>query len=189
MDNITLPAPKIIHNDLKESDYLEIFNQSNLKSFLKGGALTDIKLFRNNKYSNLFKKEEISGAGFWSILNNLARKSLPIIKKYILPEALNLGTSIIEKVKSNPDNVIKKQELKNLAKSSAKNLAKKTLSSIAGKRKKSSLRRKTCKKRKRRVKQFKKNKFNSYKSLKGLKLKRNVKRLNKFKRNTIFGSI
>ena len=190
MDNILLPAPRLHYKDLKESDYLEIFNQSNLKSFLKGGALTDIKLFRNNKYSNLFKKEENSGAGFWSILNNLARKGLPILKKYVLPEALNLGSSIIEKVKSNPDNVIKK-DLKNLAKSSAKNLAKKTLSSIAGKKHRtSSLRGKKCK-RKKHVKQLRRNKFNSHKikRVRGLKSKRKVKRVNNFKRNTIFGNI
>ena len=188
MDNILVPAPRLLYKDLKESDYLDIFNQPNLNSYLKGGALTDIKLFRNNKYSNLFKKEEISGAGFWSILNNLARKSLPILKKLILPEALNLGSSIIEKVKSNPDSTIKKEELKNLAKSSAKNLAKKTLSSIAGKHR-TSLRRKRCSKQKKHVKQLKKNKFRSHKKIKGIKSKRRVKRLNKFKRNTIFGNI
>ena len=186
MDNILLPAPRLLYKDLKESDYLEIFNQSNLKSLLKGGALTDISLFKNNKYSNLFKKEPVSGAGFWSILNNLARKSVPIIKKYILPEALNLGSSIIEKAKLNPDKLIKKDDLKNLAKTSVKNLAKKTISSLGGKKHKNKRR------RRRRVKRLKRNKFNTHKvkRLKRLKSKNSkVKKIVKLKKGTIFGNI
>ena len=60
MGNTLVPVPRLQYKNLKESDYLEIFNQSNLKSILKGGGLTDI-LFKNNEYSNLFKKNNIQG--------------------------------------------------------------------------------------------------------------------------------
>ena len=48
MDNIFLPKDHQVYNDLKESDYLQIFNvdESNLKSILRGGALTDIQLYK-----------------------------------------------------------------------------------------------------------------------------------------------
>ena len=189
MDNILLPAPRLMYKDLLVSEYLEIFNQPNLKSFLKGGALTDISLFKNNKYSNLFKKEPISGAGFWSILNNLARKSVPILK-YILPEALNLGSSIIEKAKSNPDKLIKKDDLKTLAKTSVKNLAKKTLSSLGGKHRQSSYKPRRHRKTHKLV--LKRNKFRLHKvkKVKRLKSKNSkVKRPVKLKKHTIFGNI
>ena len=81
----------------------------------------------------IYLKKTISRVGLWSILNNLARKSLPIIKKYILPEALKLCSSIIEKARSNPDNLINKQDLKTLARNlSQKLVKKKTLSSFGG---------------------------------------------------------
>ena len=190
MDNIFIPKDHQVYNDLKESDYLQIFNvdESNLKSILRGGALTDIQLYKKN-YSNLFRRGELSGAGFWSILNNLARKSLPFLKKYVLPEALNLGSTIIEKSKQNQDNVITKKELKNLAKNSVKNLASKAISNIGGRRKRHRRKKQIRKKyRKRKVK----NKFNFHKSKKIRKLKssRNkTKNLAKFKKDTIFGNL
>ena len=48
MDNIFIPKDHQVYNDLKESDYLQIFNvdESNLKSILRGGALTDIQLYK-----------------------------------------------------------------------------------------------------------------------------------------------
>ena len=185
MDNIFIPKDHQVYNDLKESDYLQIFNvdESNLKSILRGGALTDIQLYKKN-YSNLFRRGDLSGAGFWSILNNLARKSLPFLKKYVLPEALNLGSTIIEKSKQNQNNLINKNELKNLAKNSVKNLASKAISNIGGRRKKQ-IRKKY---RKRKVK----NKFNFHKvkKIKKLKSSRNkTKNLAKIKRDTIFGNL
>ena len=52
MDNIFLPKGHQVYNDLKESDYLQIFNvdESNLKSILRGGALTDIQLYKKRLF-------------------------------------------------------------------------------------------------------------------------------------------
>ena len=190
MDNIFLPKDHQVYNDLKESDYLQIFNvdESNLKSILRGGALTDIQLYKKD-YSNLFRRGELSGAGFWSILNNLARKSLPFLKKYVLPEALNLGSTIIEKSKQNQDNVITKKELKNLAKNSVKNLASKAISNIGGRRNRRG-RKKQIKKRYRKRKVKNKFNFHKIKKIKKLKSSRNkIKNLAKFKRDTILGNL
>ena len=56
MDNILLPAPRLMYKDLLLSEYLEIFNQPNLKSLLKGGALTDISVFEKDNYrSHIYK--------------------------------------------------------------------------------------------------------------------------------------
>ena len=129
MDNISLPIPQFIFKDLDVSEYVDIFNNKNT---LNGGALTDIALFKHNNYSNLFKKEQITGARFWSFLSGLAKKSYPIIKKFKLPEALNLTSSVIEKVKEKSPTNITKSDIKDLAKENLKNLAKKTLSSSGG---------------------------------------------------------
>ena len=131
MEQITLPIPQLIFKDLSLTEYLNLFTNSNT---LKGGALTDIALFEHDNYSNLFRKNHKSGAGFLSFLSSIAKKSYPYLKGVLFPEALNLTSSLIEKAKNNSKNGIKKEDLKNLAKQSLRNIAVKTLNSSGGSR-------------------------------------------------------
>ena len=60
-------------------------------------------------------------------LSNLAKKSLPYIKKYFIPEALHLGTNLLHKSQSNEG--LKKSDIKDLSKKSLKNIVSKALNS------------------------------------------------------------
>ena len=163
-----IPVPQIIFQDISESDYQRLFASAN--NNILGGALADISVFERDNYSNLFRKSNRAGAGVFSILSNIAKRSFPFLKKYILPEAINFGTSLIEKRRENPSNNITTSDLKKLAKSSAKNIAQKVLASGGRKRRKKYILKKISKKKIKRVRHRKKVKKN-----------KNIKR--KFKKN------
>ena len=146
-----IPVPQIIFQDISESDYQRLFANTNSNNIL-GGALTDISIFEKDNYSNLFRKSNRAGAGVFSVLSNIAKRSFPFLKKYILPESLNFSASLIEKKKNNPSENISSTDVKNLAKTSAKNIARKILTS-GGKRIGSKKRRKKLKPKKLKKKQ------------------------------------
>ena len=114
-----LIIPKVKYSDLKFEDYFELFS----RKLNKGGALTDISLYEKDNYNNLLKK----GGSFWGFLSNLAKKSLPYINKYFIPEALHLGTNLLHKSQSNEG--LKKSDIKDLSKKSLKNIVSKALNS------------------------------------------------------------
>ena len=138
----TIPVPQIIYRDINESDYLKLFSGNN--NNILGGALSDISVFETENYSNLFRKNNRAGAGVFSFLSNIAKRSFPFLKKYILPEAINFGTSLIEKSKNNSSNKISKQDIKDLSKKSIKNIAKKVIDS-GGRKVKKKRQKKKCK--------------------------------------------
>ena len=142
MDGTTIPVPQIIFKDISESDYLNSFSNNNAdNNNIFGGALTDISVFEKDNYSNLFKRNNRAGAGIFSFLTTIAKRSYPYLKKYIIPEALHFGTSLIEKARNNPSKRVDRSDIKNLTKQSLKNIAKKALNSGGrgrkGKKKKS----------------------------------------------------
>lgn len=176
----TIPVPQIIYRDINESDYLKLFSGSN--NNILGGALSDISVFETENYSNLFRKNNRAGAGVFSFLSNIAKRSFPFLKKYILPEAINFGTSLIEKSKNNPSSKISKEDIKSLGKTSIKNIAKKVIDSGGRRVKKASLLKKSRKGQK---------KHNTTK--RGLKVKKvnkfKKKRGNKISKHAIFNNV
>ena len=139
--------------------------------------MRDISVFEKDNYSNLFRKSNRAGAGIFSVLSNIAKRSFPFLKKYIIPEAINFGTSLIEKKRENPSKNITGSDFKKIAKSSAKNIARKVLAS--GSKKRGRRRRR----RKRKRTGIKKNivKNNSKKIIRKVKRKKIIKK--KFKKN------
>lgn len=114
-----LIIPSVKYSDLKFEDYFDLFSRKSNK----GGALTDISLYQKESFNNLLKK----GGSFWGFLSNLAKKTLPYINKYIIPEALNLGTNLLHKSQSSEG--LKKSDIKNLSKKSLKNIVSKAINS------------------------------------------------------------
>ena len=118
----SLPIPQERYSDLSVSDYTNLFTSNNII----GGSLNDIILFEKDNYSNLFRKDR-RGAGFFSFLSSLAKKSLPYLKKYVLPEALNVTSSLLSKSQSAGEKSLTKKDLEHLGKRSLRNIASKAL--------------------------------------------------------------
>ena len=133
MEGETIPVPQIVFRDISETDYLKLFSEN--KGNIIAGALTDISVFEGRDYSNLFRKNNRSGAGVFSFLSSLAKKSFPFLRKYVLPEAVNFGTSLIEKSRKDPSKPLNREDIKKLGKTSLKNITKRVLES-GGKRRK-----------------------------------------------------
>ena len=79
--------PRIIFQPLSEKDFSLLFSQENYGSIknLVGGRNLDI--FQT-------KKPYLRGSGLLDILGSLGKLALPIIKKYILPSALNFASEV-----------------------------------------------------------------------------------------------
>ena len=128
MESRIIPIPKIFNKDLQEKEYLRLFSNNYL-----GGGVEDIKLYTEKEnYQNLFRNTNKKGGGVFSFLSSIAKKSLPFIKKYIFPEAINLSTSLLEQ--SNTPEGVTKKNLKELSKQSFKNIGKKIINSGGFKR-------------------------------------------------------
>ena len=92
--SIILPIPRLInYNDITLDDYYNYFTQDGDI----GGSISDIILYHKDLKTNNYLRR---GAGFWSYIGKLAKKSLPFISKFILPEAINVGQSLLEKHQS-----------------------------------------------------------------------------------------
>lgn len=126
MENIVLPIPRNLYSDLNESEYSRLFKLNHST----GGALSDIAVYEKKYFSNIFNNKKKSGAGIFSFLSGLAKKSLPYISKYILPEAVNFTSNLInEKIQNKK---IDKKSLKRISKDSFKNIARKALLESGG---------------------------------------------------------
>ena len=112
-----LPIPKKDFQDLTITEYNNYFT----KTVNSGGAISDIILYQKDFDSNNLLRR---GGSFWTFLGNIAKKTLPFIHKYILPEAVNFGQNLIEKTNQTNSNLTK-QDLKKLSKQSLSNIAKK----------------------------------------------------------------
>ena len=77
------------YQDLSLDNYHAYFT----KSIQNGGSISDIILYHKDLRTNNYLRR---GGGFWSFLGNLAKKSLPFIKNIILPEAINIGQTLLE---------------------------------------------------------------------------------------------
>ena len=138
-----IPIPELYNRDLEESEYLKIFN--NNYNFL-GGGFDDIKVYNESEnYQKFFRRNNsIKGAGLFSFLSSVAKKSLPFLKKYIFPEAINFGTSLLEQ--SNTSKGVTNKNLKDLSKKSFKNIARKVIDSGGYKSRRKNKRKKKSKK-------------------------------------------
>ena len=148
MDQVILPIPSV-YSDLQQEDYFRLLTGENN---LSGSGISDIVLYEKDYFPNSGNKQ---GAGFLSFLGSVARKAIPFISRYILPEAINFGSNLINKKRQNPD--LKREDFKNEAKKSMKNIAEKVLNASGGKKtyiKKSKIKKK--KKDHRRIKKKKK---------------------------------
>ena len=89
--SILLPIPKFAnYQDISQDSYYTYFTNNTQN----GGSISDIILYHKDLKTNNYLRR---GGGFWSFLGNLARKSLPFINKFILPEAVNIGQTLLEK--------------------------------------------------------------------------------------------
>ena len=121
-----LPIPKqMLIEDLSLQDYLNYFT----KDTEIGGSISDIVLYHKENSNNYLRR----GGGFWSFIGKLAKKSLPFINKFILPEAINIGQSLLEKHQTKGK--ISKDDLSDISKDTVKRIVKKVVSG-SGKRKK-----------------------------------------------------
>ena len=112
-----LPIPKKDFQDLSVADYTNYFT----KSSYKGSGINDIILYQKDFNSNNLIRR---GAGFWSFLGSIARKTLPFISKYVLPEAATFGQNLIDKRLEKKSN-LSSEDLKSISKKSIGNIAKK----------------------------------------------------------------
>ena len=184
----TIPIPELIDRDLSEKEYLRIFNNEN--EYI-GGAYSDIKLYKDENYQNLFRRHNRTGAGVYSFFSSIAKKSLPFLRKYILPEAVNFGTSLLEK-SNTPNQKISKQDIKNLSKKSLKNIGRKVFESSGGGRYKKIYKKRKRKKNKKIKRRIKKNNNKARKkslNKKGIKKRKNKKRRKSENRFRIFENI
>lgn len=118
--SIILPIPRLAYyNDLSLDEYYNYFT----KDTEFGGSISDIILYHNNSKSNNYLRR---GGGFWSYVGQLAKKTLPFINKFLLPEAINVGQSLLEKHQSKGK--ISKEDLSNISKDSVKRIVKKVIS-------------------------------------------------------------
>ena len=114
------------YQDLSLDDYHAYFT----KSIQNGGSISDIILYHKDLRTNNYLRR---GGGFWSFLGNLAKKSLPFIKNIILPEAINIGQTLLETQQKKGK--ISKQDFSDISKDSVKRVVKKVITG-SGKKKK-----------------------------------------------------
>ena len=184
MESRIIPIPKIFNKDLGEKEYLRLFSNN-----YSGGGIEDIKLYSEREnYQNLFRNTNKKGGGVFTFLSSIAKKSLPFIKKYIFPEAINLTTSLLEQ--SNTPEGVTKKHLKELSKQSFKNIGKKIINSGGFKRRRYKKRRVKKKKIKKKA-VIPKKKYKKRKKLKKKKLilKKKIKKGKKKSSFKIFNNI
>ena len=114
------------YQDLSLDNYYTYFT----KSTQNGGSISDIILYHKDLRTNNYLRR---GSGFWSFLGNLAKKSLPFIKNIILPEAINIGQTLLETQQKKGK--ISKQDFSDISKDSVKRVVKRVITG-SGKRKK-----------------------------------------------------
>merc|ERR1711888_247219 len=114
------------YQDISLDDYYTYFTNNTQN----GGGLKDIILYHKDLKTNNYLRR---GGGFWSFLGNLARKSLPFINEFILPEAINIGHSLLEKQQK--EGKISKKDFSDISKNSIKRVIKKVISGSGRKRK------------------------------------------------------
>ena len=85
-----LPIPKKDFQDLSVADYTNYFT----KTSYRGSGINDIILYQKDLHSNNLIRR---GAGFWSFLGSVVKKTLPFISRYVLPEAVTFGQNLIDK--------------------------------------------------------------------------------------------
>ena len=134
-----LPIPKKDFQDLSVEEYVKYFT----KSSIRGSGINDIILYQKDLNSNNLLRK---GAGFWSFLGSLARKTLPFISRVLLPEAVTFGQNLIDKRLEKKSNLTS-EDLKSISKKSLGNIAKK-ISIGSGKNKKLNNKSKTIIKKK-----------------------------------------
>ena len=149
------------YQDLSLDNYYTYFT----KSTENGGSISDIILYHKDLRTNNYLRR---GGGFWSFLGNLAKKSLPFIKNIILPEALNIGQSLLETQQKKGK--ISKQDFSDISKDTVKRVVKKVITG-SGKKKKIIKKTKTLNKTKNSKKKRKLQKKNNRRSNKKQKLK------------------
>ena len=118
---------KVLYNPPSLLNFNEFF-KPNLN--INGGRIQDINYFKPKYYSR--------GGSFFSILSSLARTALPFLRNYILPEAGNFTTNLIND--SNNNIPLKTNVKKNLMKS-VRNIGKRI---VRGGGKRKSIKRKKC---------------------------------------------
>ena len=143
-----LPIPRQDFQDLSVGEYTDYFT----KSTYRGSGLNDIILYQKDFNSNNLLRK---GAGFWSFIGNLARKTLPFISRVLLPEAVTFGQNLIDKRLEKKTNLTS-EDLKKISKKSIGNIAKK-ISVGSGKHKKINKKSRTIIKKKNKNKKNKKN--------------------------------
>ena len=121
-----LPIPKKEFQDLSVEEYTNYFT----KTRYRGAGINDIILYQKDFHSNNLIRR---GAGFWSFLGSIARKTLPFISKYVLPEAVTFGQNLIDKRLEKKSNLTS-EDFKSISKNSLGNIAKK-ISVGSGKKK------------------------------------------------------
>ena len=125
--SILLPIPKFAnYQDISQDSYYTYFTNNTQN----GGSISDIILYHKDLKTNNYLRR---GGGFWSFLGNLARKSLPFINKFILPEAVNIGQSLLEKQQQKGS--ISKKDFSDVSKDSIKRVVKKVITGSGKKRK------------------------------------------------------
>ena len=114
--SLILPIPRLIYyDDISLNDYYSYFT----KDTDIGGSISDIILYHKDLKTNNYLRR---GGGFWSYVGQLAKRSLPFIHKYLLPEALNVGQTLIEKHQSKGR--ISKKDLSDISKDTLKRVVK-----------------------------------------------------------------
>ena len=150
------------YQDLSLDNYYTYFT----KSTENGGSISDIILYHKDLRTNNYLRR---GGGFWSFLGNLAKKSLPFIKNIILPEALNIGQSLLETQQKKGK--ISKQDFSDISKDTVKRVVKKVITGSGKKKKNLKKKTKTLNKTKNSKKKRKLQKKNNRRSNKKQKLK------------------
>ena len=148
--------------DLSINEYNNIFEEKNI-----GGSINDIILYQKELNSNNILRK---GGNLWTFLGNIAKKALPFISQYILPEAVNFGQNLVQKQAEN-NSKITKEDIKDLSKKSVKNIIRKVAS---GKKKLKNKSEKKIKSKRRRKPKIKVNNkiIKKYKKNKGLNIKK-----------------
>ena len=117
--SILLPIPKFAnYQDISQDSYYTYFTNNTQN----GGSISDIILYHKDLKTNNYLRR---GGGFWSFLGNLARKSLPFINKFILPEAVNIGQTLLEKQQQKGS--ISKKDFSDISRDSVKRVVKKVI--------------------------------------------------------------
>ena len=148
MEQILSPILPITkhYDDLSITEYDNIFQEnSNI-----GAGINDIILYQKELNSNNILRR---GGNLWTFLGNIAKKALPFINKYILPEAVNFSQNLVQRQAENNANITK-DDLKDISKQSIKNIVKKVAS--GRKKLKNRNKKKIKSKRKKKIKTVKK---------------------------------